>query len=314
MPRRSTETSQQLRRRTELAIQLAYKWMEALRSSQRGLARRLGTDQSVLSRFLSQQPGFEPAPGRPRLMKLLERIEGTCSHIESVEYFTDAGSKAVDDFEAVFQAHVVRLRTLRQQYGSADGLARMGELSGIARCLPMPYRPYACNNTLLAISILIHGDDGQCSEELLRATLQRVRELEQTAIPAIDELDVGTREKGEEYARAAGYSGVSRAYSGLRLEDDALVSTGVEQALAATKHLYGPQGEIWHNALALLERLLSAGHPEAVAWSERAAKMAEKDRSEALRAGLVDRNLEHLLVHWRKCVPGLVEEILGASE
>lgn len=76
MPRNSEDA---IRRRYEEAIRTARVWMDEEGRSQAFLARELGVDRSVLTRFLTQEAEvYTPSPSRPRIMKILEGIEGIC--------------------------------------------------------------------------------------------------------------------------------------------------------------------------------------------------------------------------------------------
>jgi ribosome-binding protein aMBF1 (putative translation factor) len=68
-----------LLQRYDHAIKLAYDWLEIEGRSQSWLAKQIGVDRSVLSRFLSRDAeAYTPHPSRPRMMQILEGIERTC--------------------------------------------------------------------------------------------------------------------------------------------------------------------------------------------------------------------------------------------
>src|SRR4051812_3531702 len=76
MRRDSEEAIQQ---RYEEAIRSARAWMDEEGRSQSFLARELGVDRSVLTRFLTREAEvYTPSPSRPRIMKILEGIERIC--------------------------------------------------------------------------------------------------------------------------------------------------------------------------------------------------------------------------------------------
>jgi len=317
MPRSSNRKNitEGLHQRTELAIKLAFEWMEVMNSSQRGLAARIGVDQSVLSRFLSQQPGYEPLPSRPRLIRVLEQIEAICSHLECVAPVSeDQVTAAADDMETLFRSHLLRTRHLRQHFSPPEVLSRIGELCAQAVLFPPRYRVYACNNVLFVLSNAIFRDQDRVgSRELLESSLARVRELEHVAIAAGRDLECEEAERSAELAATLSYAAVSRAHAALRLEDEDLLATATGQLLEATKHARRPQGGAWRNALQFVEHLLAIEHPEAKTWSERALERALEDRSEALRVALHDKELGLLRAHWPSLDATGIDEIMGGS-
>jgi len=302
-----------LRRRTELAIRLAHDWMDAMNASQRGLAERLQVDQSVLSRFLSQQPGYEPAPTRPRILKLLEDIEQFCSHVENVALWIDDEFFAPDDdLRVLFRAHTARLRQLRQMPDPAEALVRLPELSAQALLFPDPYALYACANTLLGISVLSYSLRAQiaCSQALLKNTSIRIDRLAEGAFAAL-ERGVGMPE--EDRARILSYQGTSQSYIGLATADTELLQSGVRRALDAVLYQNRPLNGVWLNVVQLLEHVLEIGHPLARTFSEEALKRAQSYENEALRMAMVERSMERVRSHWRELAPRFVEGICGSA-
>lgn len=79
MTRTSRENSA-LHQRYDDAILRAQEWLQTEGRSQSWLAREIGVDRSVLSRFLSRDAEvYSPGPNRPRIMKILEGVERICT-------------------------------------------------------------------------------------------------------------------------------------------------------------------------------------------------------------------------------------------
>jgi len=303
-----------LRRRTELAVKLAHQWMDAMNASQRGLATRLNVDQSVLSRFLSQQPGYEPTPARPRIMKLLEDIEQHCQHLENVEAWLDEGSfSSADDLRIHFRAHAARLRQLGRHSDPGYVFARLPELCAQARLFPGLYLKHACINTLLEISVAsfsLHRH-GSCSPDLLKHTAARVLLLERSAHEAFEGSDEETE---EDQARTLNYAGISQAYIGLALADASLAEDGIRKAVESTLRETQPVSGVWLNALQLLEHLFAVRHGSAEHWSGVALAAAQSNPCEALRLALVERTVERVRAHWATLAPQFVTSICGRAQ
>ena len=291
-----------LERRTELAIKLAHDWMAAMNMSQRGLSRRLNVDQSVLSRFLSQQPGYEPAPKRPRILKLLEDIEQFCTQVEDVSLLQEDGIfDDENDLRVWARAHTLRLRHLRQLSVPGESLARVSELAAQALNFPSDYRAYTCINTLLAISIALFKeyDARTCSGPLIMSSIRRVDALEASARAGILEVDLDEAQTSEQTGRAIGFASVARAYAGLRLDDAVLLDKGAEGLLEAASYACPPAAKLWHNLLHFVDLALAANLPRATEWSRRAEALARvAEGSEGLALALADQSLEQVRAHW----------------
>jgi len=293
----SRESELHLHERARDAIRLAHQWMQAMRASQRGLSRRLGVDQSLLSRFLSQQPGFEPSLKRPRILALLEAIEQCCSHVEDIDY-ADLGRPGIDDpFRLWIDAHVSRLRQLRQRTRSGEALTRLPELYAQALSFPPPHRWHACVNTELCLAVVLSHEfeERLSSDSLVRASVEWIEPLERTAAEDLEAAPEAT----EDRARCHNYAAVARVYAGLRLGDDSLVEAGMEGMLASTKLEHRPLTRVWHNTLVLTNTLLEAEHARADVWVRRVGEEARKTPNPmSLRSALLDRSTERLRTAW----------------
>lgn len=67
-----------LQERYERAIQRAEQWLNEQGRSQAWLAEQLAVERSMLTRFLQREPRYTPAPGRKRILAILEGIERIC--------------------------------------------------------------------------------------------------------------------------------------------------------------------------------------------------------------------------------------------
>jgi len=270
--------------------------------SQRGLSRRLGVDPSMLSRFLSQQPGYEPGPKRPRILKLLEDIEQFCTQVEDVSLWQEDGVfDEEDDVRVWARAHTLRLRALRQMSIPGEALVRVSELSAQALCFPPAYRPYVCINTELAISVAMYKEfEARSSTEgLIRGSVRRVDALEQAALVGIRDLSLDEAGIDEQTGRAKGFAAVVRAYAGLRIEDASLVRIGADGLIEAAQHPCPPAARLWHNLLRFVDLALRLGTDGVDDWSRRAADLAMRSRgSEALSLALADQSVSRLRSHW----------------
>lgn len=298
-----------LQRRTELAVKLAHDWMAAMNMSQRGLARRLDVDQSVLSRFLSQQPGYEPARNRPRILKLLEDVEQFCTRVEDVSLWQEDGVfDSSDVLDVWWRAHTHRLRSLRQDPDPSRALLYVGELVGQALFLPMPYKPHACINTELAISVALFHESSlnSCSDELVRRSLESVESLLDAARQTVPELEIESKERDEHMARALCYAAVSCGYAGLRLSDGGLIQQAAQGFMECTKLWSRPVTRVWHNALHFMERLLEREHPDGVRWSLELVNGVDPGL-ESLRVALEDHDLGRVRQLYLREAPTLLK-------
>ena len=308
MPRNPSQghVGEAFERRTELAIKLAHDWMSAMNMTQRGLSRRLDVDQSVLSRFLSKHPGYGPGPKRPRILKLLEDIEQFCTHVEDVNLWEEDGLFNEDDDLRVWaRAHTLRLRHLRQSHSSGESLVRVSELAAQAVHFPMPYKPYTCVNTELAISIALYREfhTRSSSDKLVLSSMRRVDQLEKAILDSVVELDVAEDVRTSERAKGIGFAASARGYAGLMLGDGQLVQRARDGFLGSVALEHQPSTRLWHNALHFIEVLLSRSYEGASEWSCMAAEVAMKCSSESLRVALADKDLEHLRSHWMTVAP-----------
>jgi len=311
MPRRpQSEIDPQLQRRTELAIQLAHEWMSVMMATQRGLARRLGVDQSVLSRFLSQQPGYEPARNRPRILKLLEDIEQLCSQLEDVAPVAEwTEFDATDDVLRWEQTLAVRLRQIRQDPDPGRALTRLPELSVQALHFPGPGRAFACINATLAAAIQLIAEwrVAVCSDRLVRETLSRLGALGCAALENLQELPLERALRLRHEARARSYEGLGRSFAGFRLDDARLVISGCELQIVAAKGPSEPKDKVWHNLLNTLEVMLDEEVDTARDLTCQAAEAGSTSSGQGLKLALADRSLSRVRSVLEEVAPHLLE-------
>ena len=311
MPRRpQSEVQPQLRRRTELAIKLAHEWLSVMNASQRGLARRLGVDQSVLSRFLSQQPGYEPARNRPRILKLLEDIEQACTHLEDVAAFQDDDQfDASNDLARWEDALTIRLRLVRQEEDPGRALTRFPELSIQALHFPGLGRVFASINACLAAAGPVFREWKKivCSDDLVRETVDRVFALERSAAEALSASQLGPEEKARHLSRCRSYAGLAIGFAGLRLKDVDILLEGLERQFEAAQLPNEPKDGVWRNLFGILNVLLESRAPRATEFARRAADIGRQHPNESISIALTDREFSSLYALWRTEAPDLLE-------
>ena len=286
-------------------------------ATQRGLARKLGVDQSVLSRFLNQQPGYEPSSARPRAMRVLELIEQFCSHLEDVSVLTDESEfDPTDEIAAWERAINARFRQVRREVDPGFAMSRLPELCAQAFCFPLPHRPYVCVHAELAVSFIMISEEraGICSNELVRqnaARLERLRDLALEDIPGTDRIvdDIGTiRGTHDELtARALNYAGLGLAFAGMRIRENRYTDAGVSDLLRSTDYSHRPIMGIWHNVFLVLERLFAGDHPRAVEWAASAADQARKCRGDNLSIAMNERSIPLLREHWSRTAADVLD-------
>lgn len=312
MPRKpQPEVEPQLRRRAELAIQLANEWMAAMNASQRGLASLLDVDQSVLSRFLSQQPGYEPAKNRPRILKLLEDIEQVCVRLEDVVPISgDLSFDPEDDLKRWTCTLAFRLQHLRHYEDPGGALTRFPDLSIQALHVPGPSRVNVCNTASLTAAILMAAEwrSRVCTSELISQTLGRVDALQAAVFETLDATGLDEVVESRHRARSRSYCGTARSYAGLRRQDQNLLKAGFEEQLqACSAEGLQPKDRVWHNLLTLLNILLKKEWPEAALLAHRATEVVRQHPSESLDIALADRDLTSLTSFWGDHAPDLLE-------
>jgi TIR domain len=75
----ASEYKDSLLKRYDQAIRVAHEWLEVEGRSQSWLARQMGVERSVLSRFLNREAdAYTPDASRPRMLQILEGIERIC--------------------------------------------------------------------------------------------------------------------------------------------------------------------------------------------------------------------------------------------
>ena len=276
--------------------------------SQRGLARRLNVDQSVLSRFLNEEPGSAPSPKRPRALKLLEGLERLCSCLDDVIDVPPEEFDIDDDSSIWEHSFNRRLAILRKQFPPGEALTRIPEMCVQAWNAPPHQRAYVCTNTALEISVCLYKNwrAPECSVELVQQSLRRLRRLHHEAaqlLPAI--VDEADRE--HHTARCHSYAGVALSYAGLSLRDDDLLGEGVSLALRSAEHRNLPRSGVWPNLLQLLDNLLRLGQSRADEWSSRAAEVASRRGDDSLRIALTDSSIPDLRKSWAAKAPHLLD-------
>ena len=311
MPRRpQSDVEPQLRRRAELAIKLAHEWLSVMNASQRGLARRLGADQSVLSRFLSQQPGYEPARNRPRILKLLEDIEQVCSHLEDVEAFQDDGQfDSSNDLERWEDALTIRLRMVRQEADPGRALTRFPELSVQALHFPGLGRAFTCINACLSAAGPIYKEwkARVCSDGLVGESVERVVALERGATEALAASSLEEDVMKRHLSRCHSYAGLVLSFGGLRLGRDDLVMQGIERQFEAVQLPHETKDGVWRNLFGVLNVLLSTQAPKARELALRAAELGRQSSGDSIAVALADREFDSLYAFWRVEAPDLLE-------
>jgi len=313
MPRKpSPEIEPQLRRRAEAAIHLAHEWMSLMSASQRGLARLLGIDQSMLSRFLSQQPGYEPTSRRPRILKLLEDIEQVCSRVEDIAPYSEDGPFDPEDDLFRWECTLaLRLRQLRGFEDPGSALTRLPELTIQALHMTGTSRVNACINASLSAAVLMATEWRLrvCSVTLIEQTLRRLDALEATALETLSSLDgIEDSVRSRHRARSLSYCGTARSYAALRLGDATLLDRAVAQQLEACTRTLDPKDGVWKNLLTLLNTLLEQGHEDAQRFADRGSEVARENPSRALAMALIDRELASLESYWADTAPDILED------
>jgi len=297
--------------------QLVPKFLHRHRLTVSGLAQLIDVARSSLSRFLNGVTGYEPVKGRTGKLELLEQLESYCSQVnirleldEVLLRRRESEGEAESEFEVMFRHYTERIMTLGERYEPALALSLLPEFFAYALGALPPYGASMCSNLLGVVTGLVDRPGIEdASDDLLRTTLRRVRELEARA------LEVAT----EEFRRTAsqhpvGYAGYSLAMIGMRLDDDSVLEAGLERMERAAFVLSDAEDESqWPNFMTVLEELLERGHPRANEWSESVASRA----STSLPAGLIAthraRAFSRLRAHWSACSPGLMRQIDDAE-
>lgn len=282
--------------------------MERHRLTRSGLADVLGVNRSTLSRFLNQSVGYAPANNRPKMLRILERIEAFC-HRRNIRHLLDLEAReraeGTSEEEVWFGNFMRRLVYLEEELEPVTALTLLPELSAQARAAPSPYGASMGTNLLLRIAgVMDRPEASDASPDLLRETADRVYRLEESVLETASE---GFRKTI--LHRPIAFAGYSLAMIGMLLADDSLLEHGIERLVRAAGMPHERGDYHWENLLIVLERLFETRHVRAKHWSAIVASQVPGDPPEALTHALEARSFAKLLDHWRQATPDLAKRL-----
>ena len=305
---RSTSSDQAyLDRRYDRVLVLANKWMDLTGSTKSGLAKRIGVHHSTLVRFLNRQVGYEPTPTRPRMLRILDQILRTCS-IDDVVYPAQAirPELALDDDYRAYVEHRWHVRQVREKFTAdpEEGLLRIGALHSSAIHASPRFRSRLALNVLGALACLVDKKSSRkVAREILVRTTERAQELESAALASCDQL-FERDERLQQCAQA--FTGYILAYCGFYLDHRDLLESAIERLSNSARVENRLEDGIWANYLGFIDFAFKEADPDAMRWSEMAARVAKTAGGESLCITLETKSLPRVKKHWRKASPELL--------
>ncbi len=304
--------------RYKQAIQMALKWMDRQKATQQRLADHLDVKRTTLTKFLAEYPDFHPTSGRPVMLSILERIETCCAVYDLVEeeYMRPVDAESTDDEYTWYRHHTIRLRQLANKLDPVTALSVAPELCAQALYAPPRYRSAMAVNVAMRLAFMLERPEASCTTpRLLRQTVERLVRLEEVAHAAASDVEKPAIRATIAH-KATGYAGHGLCHCGVLLNDSELIERGISGLLTAAASEHTLEVGHWPNLFRVIEALFERARPEAGPAADRALQLARDTWAgdDKIRYTLVTRNYPHLMEHWQRQAPGLVDEIRTKRE
>ena len=302
-------------RRYERARKLAYRYMDRTRTNTAGLAELIGdrtgrrVATSSVTRFLNATPGFEPSPGRPSMVAILQGILMICGSPVRVLRAPAREAPPRSDEEAWFEEHLCRLHQIQTLLPS-EGLALIGPLTAEAVHGPPDFLGHMIGNLLGTIADLLDRPEAlSAMPALVEETADRIKRLILAATGLTDEAML---------LNIAAIGSYALCYCE-KLLGSWTLADGVRMLGALEKLLEIPPGS-WpegltspsdhlENGLCLAEDFLEGATREAVAYADELGLLVGRYMGWAVRRAWQMTDTPDLRRHWSTSVPGLVEQL-----